>query len=176
MVVQQATQGRLRQEHLAQTIARCAAMPSQQNQVQYLRAQLAHREAQLAQVCAERDKTFIEEEEEEVLAHVRLGSEAKDWKSGVVSETEQVFCQKSAQTAQHATEIQEPWINNSKLDGDKLKQNSETFVNPTALKCKLWQSSSFKLQETQLEHQQLYIAQERQLQQTLMISNSKHIA
>ena len=42
MVAQHATQGRLRQEQLAQTVARCAAMPSQQNHVEYLRAQLAH--------------------------------------------------------------------------------------------------------------------------------------
>ena len=47
MVAQQATQGRLRQEQPAQTIAHSAAMPSQTNdQVRYLRAQLAHRDAQ----------------------------------------------------------------------------------------------------------------------------------
>ena len=63
MVAQQATQGRLRQEQLAQTVARCAAMPSQQDQAQYLYAQLAHREAQqLEQVRAERDNHFIQEE------------------------------------------------------------------------------------------------------------------
>ena len=50
-VAQQATQGRLRQEQLAQTVAHNAAMPSQTNdQVQYLRAQLAHRNAQLEYV------------------------------------------------------------------------------------------------------------------------------
>ena len=64
MVVQQATQSRLRQEQLAQTIARWAVMPSQQDQVQYLRAQLAHRETQLEQIRAERDNCFIQEEEE----------------------------------------------------------------------------------------------------------------
>ena len=43
-----------------------------------------------------------------MLAHLRLlSSEAKDWKSRVVTETEQVLCQESAQAAQHATEIQE---------------------------------------------------------------------
>ena len=73
-VAQQTTQGRLRQEQLAQTVARRAAMPSQHDQVQHLRAQLAHREAQLEQVRAERDNHFIQEEE----AHMRLlSSEAK---------------------------------------------------------------------------------------------------
>ena len=72
MVAQQATQGRLRQEQLAQTVARCAAMPSQQY----------YREAQLEQVRAERDNHFIQEEE--ALARMRLlSSEAKDWKSRV---------------------------------------------------------------------------------------------
>ena len=55
--------------------------------------------------------------------------------------------------------LKKPWINNIKLDGDKLKQNSETCVNPIAP-----QSLAAELQETQLEHQQLYTAQERQLQ------------
>ena len=56
MVAQQATQGRLRQEQLAQTIARCGAMPSQP-------------------VRAERDSHFVQEE---VLAHkCLLSGEAK---------------------------------------------------------------------------------------------------
>ena len=70
-------------------------------------AQLAHREAQLEQVRAERDNHFTQEEEE-VLAHMRLlSSEAKDWKSSVVTEAEQVLCQESAQAAQDAAENQE---------------------------------------------------------------------
>ena len=106
MVAQHATHGRLRQEQLAQTFAQYAAMPSQDEQVSYLRAQLVHREAQLEQVRAERDNHFTQLEE--VLAHMRLlSSEAKDWKSRVVSEAEQVLCQESAQAAQHATEVQE---------------------------------------------------------------------
>ena len=51
MVAQQATQGRIRQEQLAQSVANSAAMPSQNDQVQYLRAQLAHRDAQLQVTC-----------------------------------------------------------------------------------------------------------------------------
>ena len=73
-----------------------------------------------------------------------LRSDAKDWKSRVVT------CY-----------FKKPWINNIKLDGDKQKQNSETCVTPIALKV---QSLASKLQETQLQHQQLCTAQERQLQ------------
>ena len=46
-------------------------------------------------------------QEEELLAHMRLlSSEAKDWKSRVVTEAEEVLCRESAQMAQHATEEQ----------------------------------------------------------------------
>ena len=70
------------QEQLAQSVAHRAAMRTQNDQVQYLRALLAHRDAQFEHVCSERDTHFVQEEEEEVLAHMRLLScEAKDWKS-----------------------------------------------------------------------------------------------
>ena len=36
-----------------------------------------------------------------------LSSEGKDWKSRVVTETEEVLCLESAQVAQQATETQE---------------------------------------------------------------------
>ena len=86
MLAQSATMDRVQQEQLAHAVAQGEAMPSPNDQVSYLRAQLAHREAQLEQVRAERDKHFVQEEEEEeeeaVLAHMRLlSSEAKDWKS-----------------------------------------------------------------------------------------------
>ena len=55
MVAQRASMGRVQQEQLAQTVAQRATMPSTSDQVSYLRAQLAHREAQLEQVRAERD-------------------------------------------------------------------------------------------------------------------------
>ena len=113
MVAQRANLGRVQQEQLAHTVAQRAAMPSPDDQVSYLRAQIAHREAQLEQVRAERDNHFIqeeeeeEEEEEEVLAHVGLlSSEAKDWKSRIATEAEEVLCRESAQAAQHATEAQ----------------------------------------------------------------------
>ena len=86
MVAQRVSMGRAHQEHLAQQVAQRSMMPSMTDQVAYLRAQLAHRDAQLAQVRAERDNHFVQEEEE-VLAHMRLlSSEAKDWKSRVVTE------------------------------------------------------------------------------------------
>ena len=47
MVARLATQNRIRQEQLAQTVAHSAAMPSQHDQVQYLRAQLAHQKHNL---------------------------------------------------------------------------------------------------------------------------------
>ena len=62
-VAQRANLGRVQQEQLAHTVAQRAAMPSPNDQASYLRAQLAHREAQLEQVCAERDNHFIQEEE-----------------------------------------------------------------------------------------------------------------
>ena len=74
MVAQQATKGRLRQEQLAQT-AKYATMPSQNDQVSYLRAQLAHREAQLEQVRAERDNHFIQEEEEALAASTYVSTQ-----------------------------------------------------------------------------------------------------
>ena len=68
-------------------VAQRAMMPSTSDQVSYLRAQLANGEAQLEQVRAERHNHFVqEEEEEEILTHVRLlSSEVKNWKSRVVT-------------------------------------------------------------------------------------------
>ena len=70
MVAQRVSQGRVQQKQLAHTVAQRAAMPSQNDQVSYFRAQLAYQEAQLEQVRAERDNHFIQEEE--VLAHMCL--------------------------------------------------------------------------------------------------------
>ena len=57
-----------------------------------------------------------------------LSSEAKDWKSRKMPEAEQTLCRESAQSAHQGTEVQETMENSIKLDGDKLKQNSETCV------------------------------------------------
>ena len=87
-------------------VAQRSMMPSMTDQVTYLRAQLAHRDAQLEQVRAGRDNHFVQEEE--VLAHMRLlSSEPKDWKSRVLTEAEEVLCRESAQVAQQASEAQE---------------------------------------------------------------------
>ena len=106
-VAHRAFMGRIQQEQVAHNVAQRAMMPSTTDQVSYLRAQQAHRDAQLEQVCAERDNHFIQEEEE-VLAHMRLlSSEAKDWKSRVATEAEEVLYRESAQAAHKATEAQE---------------------------------------------------------------------
>ena len=104
MVAHRVSMGIVQQKQLAHNVAQRAMMPSMTDQVSYLRAQLAHRDARPEQVCAERDNHFVREEEE-ILAHMRLlSSETKDWKSRVVTETEEVLCRESAQAAHQATE------------------------------------------------------------------------
>ena len=51
-----------------------------------------------------------------------LSSEAKDWKSRVVTEAEEVLCRESAQIAQQATEAQEAMDQHYKLNGNKHMQ------------------------------------------------------
>ena len=124
------------------------------DQVSCLRAQLAHRDAQLEQVRAERDNQFVQEEEE-VLAHMRLlSSEAKDWKSRVVIEAEEVLCRESAQFAQQATEAHKAKWQQAEADLTALCQSNSAQV----------QSFASKMHETNEEHQKLYTAQERQIQ------------
>ena len=160
MVAQRAHQSRQIHEQLAHTVAQRATMPSQHDQVSYLGAQLAHREAQLEQVRAERDNHFIQEEE--VLAHVRLlSSEAKDWKSRVVTEAEQVLCRESAQATQQATEIQEAMDKQYQARWRQAEAELRDLCSSNSAQA---QALASKLQETQLERQQLYSAQERQLQ------------
>ena len=60
MVAQKASMGRAQQEQLAQQVALRSTMPSMTDQVSYLRAQLAHRDAQLEQVRADRDNHFVQ--------------------------------------------------------------------------------------------------------------------
>ena len=88
-----------------------------------------------------------------------LSSEAKDWRSRVVSEAEQVLCRESAEAAHCATEVQEAKDKQFQADGDKLKQNSECKSN-----CAQAQTLATRLRDNELEHQQLRTAQERQLQ------------
>ena len=136
-------------------------MPSPNDQVSYLRAQLTHREAQLEQVRAERDNHFVQEEEE-VLARMRLlSSEAKDWKSRVATEAEEVLYRESAQVAQQATEAHEAMDQHYKVRWRQAEADLRDLCQSNSAQA---QSLASKLQETHLEHQQLYTAQERQLQ------------
>ena len=160
MVAQRANQSRHIQEQLAHTVAERVTMPSQHDQVSYLRAQLEHREAQLEQVRAERDSHVIQEEEEETHMKV-LSSETKDWKSRVVTETEQVLCQESAQAAHHATELQEAMDKQFQARWRQAEAELQKLCKSNSAQA---QALASKLHETQLEHQQLYTAQERQFQ------------
>ena len=152
--------GRAHQEHLAQQVAQRSMMPSMTDQVVYLKGQLAHRDAQLEQVRAERDNHFVQEEE--ILAHMRLlSSEAKDWKSRVVTETEEVLCRESAQIAQQATEAQEAMDQHYKAKWQQAEADLKALCQSNSAQV---QSFASKLHETNEEHQQLHTAQERQLQ------------
>ena len=105
MVAQRVSMGRVQQEQLAQTVAQRAMMPSTSDQVLYFCAQLAHREAQLEQVRAERDNHFVQNKR--VLAHMRLlSSEAKDWKSRVVTEAEEALCRGKCPSRGHGSTLQ----------------------------------------------------------------------
>ena len=107
--------------------------------------------AQLEHVRSERDTHFVQEEE--LLTHMRLlCSEAKDWKSRVVSEAKQVFCRESTEAAHRATEVQKTmdkqfqarWRQAEAELRDLCKSNSAQV-----------QSLAAKLHEDELEHQQL---------------------
>ena len=130
LVARQTSQGKVRQERLAQTVAHNAPMPSMnKDQLQHL----AHRDAQLEHVRSERDIHFVQKEE--LLAQMRLlSSEAKTRKSRVVREAKQTQCKKFAETTYSTTEVKKPWTDNNKHDGDKRKQNSRICTSPTALK------------------------------------------
>ena len=137
-------------------------MPSTSNQVAYLRAQLALRDAQIEQVKAERDNRFVQEEEEEILAHMRLlSSEAKDWKSRVVTEAEEVLCRESASMAQQATEAHEAMDQHYKAKWQQAEADLTALCQSNSAQV---QSFASKMHETNVEHQKLHDAQERQLQ------------
>ena len=145
MVAQTANLGRAQQKQLAHTVAKRAAMPSLDDQVSHLRAQLAHREAQLEQVRAERDNHFVQEEEE-VLAYVRLlSSEAKDWRSRVAADAEEVLCRESAQAAQHATKAQEAMDKRYQARWGQAEAEPRDLCKSNSVQA---QSVASKLQET----------------------------
>ena len=159
-VAQRASMGRSHQEHLAQQVALRTTMPSTTNEVAWLRAQLALRDAQIEQVKAQRDGHFVQEEE--LLAHMRLlSSEAKDWRSRVVTEAEEVLCRESAQMAQNATEAQEAMDQHFKAKWQKAESDLKALCQSNSAQV---QSFASKMHETNVEHQQLHDAQERRIQ------------
>ena len=160
MVAHRAFAGRAQQEQLAQHVAHRSMMPSTTDQVPFLRAQLAHRNAQLKQTRAERDNHFVQEEKE-VLAHMcLLSSEVKDWKSRVVTETEEVLPRKCPNRKKKTTETQEAMDQHEKTKWRQTEADLKALCQSNSAQV---QSLAAKLQETNLEHHELYIAQERQL-------------
>ena len=90
-----------------------------------------------------------------------LSSEAKDGKSRVVTEAEEVLCRESAQAAQQATEVQEAMGQHYKAKWRQAEADLKALCQSNSAQV---QSLASKLQETNLEHRELYTAQERQLQ------------
>ena len=89
-----------------------------------------------------------------------LSSEAKNWKSRVVTEAEEVLCRESAQAAQQATEAQEAMDQHYKAKWRQAEADLQALCQSNSAQV---QSLAAKLQETNLEHHELYTAQERQL-------------
>ena len=86
-------------------------------------------------------------------------SEAKDWKSRVVTEAEEVLCRESAQAARQATEAQEA-MDQYKAKWRQAEADLEALCQSNSAHL---QSLAANLQETSMEHHELYTAQERQL-------------
>ena len=170
-VAQRASMGRTHQEHLAQQVELRSTMPSTSNEVAWLRAQLALRDAQIEQVKAQRDGHFVQEEE--VLAHMRLlSSEAKDWRSRVVTEAEEVLCRESVQMAQNATEAQEAMDQQFKAKWQKAESDLKALCQSNSAQV---QSFASKMHETNVEHQQLHDAQERRIQLEAQTLREAHL-
>ena len=89
-----------------------------------------------------------------------LSSETKDWKSRVVTETEEVLCREKNQAAHQATEAQEAMDQHYKAKWRQAQADLQALCQSNSAQV---QSLASKLQETNLEHHELYTAQERQL-------------
>ena len=174
MVARQASQGRLQQEHLA-SVAQNVPIPCMnKDQGQYLRAQLAHGDAQLEHVRSERETHFAQEKQ---CLHICVYSVAKlktgnpEW-----SAKQNKSCVGNPQK-QHNEPLKckNPWTDNFKHDGDKQKQNSGICTSPTTLKGRPsqqprervnWNSLQLEartlLRSQDLEHEELGIAEERE--------------
>ena len=90
-----------------------------------------------------------------------LSSEAKDWKSRVVSETEQVLCKESAEATHRATEVQKSM---DKLFQIRWRQIEAEFPDMSESNSTQVHTLAVRLRESELEHQQLRTANERQVQ------------
>ena len=89
-----------------------------------------------------------------------LSSEAKNWKSRVVSEANKFYVKNPQKQLTEPLKCKKPWTNIFKPNGDKPKQNSRICMSPTALKRKPsqsdyetanWNTSSHTANETQLQ-------------------------
>ena len=90
-----------------------------------------------------------------------LSSEAKDWKSRVVTEAEEVLCRESAQMAHQATEAQEAMDQHYKAKWQQAEADLTALCKSNSAQV---QSFASKMHETNAEHQQLHDAQERRIQ------------
>ena len=78
-----------------------------------------------------------------------------------MTDAEQALCQESAQAAQHATEVQEAMDKQVQAQWRQAEAELRDLCKSNSAQA---QTLASKLHETQLEHQQISTAQERQLQ------------
>ena len=78
-----------------------------------------------------------------------LSSEAKDWKSRVATEAEEVPCRESGQVAHQATEAQEAMDQHCKAKWRQAEADLKGLCQSNSAQV---QSLASKLQETNLEH------------------------
>ena len=101
-----------------------------------------------------------------------LSSEAKDWRSRVVTEAEEVLCRESAQMAQNDTETQEAMDQHFKAKWQKAESDLKAVCQSNSAQV---QSFASKMHETNVEHQQLHDAQERRIQLEAQALRAAHL-
>ena len=93
---------------------------------------------------------------------MRLGSsEAKQWKSRVVSEAEQVLCRESAEAAQRTTEVQKTMDKRFQTRWRQAEAELRDLRESNSAEA---QTLAVRLREIELEHQQPHTANERHMQ------------
>ena len=151
-------------EQLAQTVATSAPrMPSpDKDQVQYLRAQLPHRDAQLEHVRSERDTHFVQEKEPQAHMCLQSNSAAK-LKTGSP--------ERSAKRNKHyAKSPQKPLTEPQNYVQEAMDKQFQARWRQAALQDTRESSSAQvqqlaeRLQRNELQHQQRHTAKERRLQ------------